>query len=157
MIHHIRFLKLPRVEVKGPSSVIIKALITVTTDLGDSFFPSRIALSAGLWFDGHLLAENSRFAWEHGMRSLWIEFILTKTKQLRWPLQMHVSHAPGGQALNLLSVEPLPQIIDVSSPPFPSQGDGEASKRVLRMFQLAPRQILRIHEDTGDSIARHIW
>lgn len=157
MIHHIRFLKLPRVEVKGPSSTVIKALITVTTDLGDSFFPSRIALSAGLWFDGRLIAENSRLTWEHGMRSLWIEFRFSKTKQLRWPLQMHVSHAPGGQALNLLSVEALPQIIDVSSPPFPCPGDGEASKRVLRMFQLAPQKILRIHEDTGDSIARHIW
>ena len=157
MIHHIRFLKLPRVEVTGPSSLAIKALITITTDLGDSFFPSRIVLSAGLWSHGHLLAENSRFAWEHGMRSLWIEFTLTKTKQLRWPLQMQVSHAPGGQALNLLSVERLPQIIDVCSHPIPSQVDGEVSKRVIRMFQLGSGQMLRIHEDNGDSIARHIW
>lgn len=157
MIHHIRFLKLPRVEVTGPSSLVIKALITVTTDLGDSFFPSRIALSAGLWSDGHLLGENSRFTWQHGMRSLWIEFQLSKTKQLRWPLQMQISHAPGGQALNLLSVEELPQMIDVCSHPIRCQVDGEVSKRVLRVFHLASGEILRIHEDTGDSIARHIW
>ena len=157
MIHHIRFLKLPRVEVTGPSSCAIKALVTVTTDLGDSFFPSRIALSAGLWSDGHLLAENAGFIWQHGMRSLWIEFQLTKTKQLRRPLQMQISHASGGRALNLLSVEQLPRIIDICSPPIQSQVDGEVSKRVIRLFQYPSGHILRIHEDTGDSIARHIW
>ncbi len=157
MIHHVRFLKLPRVEANGPSSFAIKALITITTDLGDSFLPSRIALSAGLWSDTRLLVDKTRSIWQSGMRSLWIEFNVSKTKQVTWPLRMEISHGPGEQALNVLSLEQLPRVIDICSHPIPAKVGSEVSKRVLRVFQLATGPLLRIHEDTGDSIARHIW
>ena len=157
MIHHIRFLKLPRVEATDASSLAIKALITITTDLGDSFLPFHVAISAGLWSDGQLLTNVSRHVWQSGMRSLWIRFQLPNTKQLRWPIQMQISHAAGGRALNLLSVEQIPQIIDVGSPPIQLQVEKEASKRVVRTLHLASGPMVRIHEDTDDSIARHIW
>jgi hypothetical protein len=157
MIHHIRFLKLPRVERTSSSSLTVKALVTITTDLGDSFFPSSIALSAGLWSGDHLLADSAHFFWRNGMRSLWVELRLTTSQQINWPLHMQISHARGGRGLNLLSLEQLPQIIDVCSHPIHSPVAKEGSKRVSRLFQLASGQLLRIHEDTGDSIARHIW
>lgn len=157
MIHHIRFLKLPRVEVIGSSSLAIKALITITTDLGDSFLPAWVAISAGLWSDGRLVGEVARLNWQNGMRSLRVHFQLTDIEQLRWPLQMHISHAPAGRALNLLSLEQLPPIIDVCSYAIHSPAPDDGCKRVIRRFHLASGPILRIHEDSGDSIARHIW
>lgn len=157
MIHHIRFLKLPRVERTNPSYLTVKALITITTDLGDSFFPSSISLSAGLWSGDRLLADSAHFLWRNGMRSLWVELQFTTSPQIRWPLHMQISHARGGRGLNLLSLEHLPQIIDVCSHPIHPQIEHEGSKRVSRVFHLASGHLLRIHEDTGDSIARHIW
>lgn len=72
-------------------------------------------------------------------------------------MYMNVSHVTGGTMHNHLSLSSVPWIIDASSDPINSDVDAEVRKRVVRVLTLGPGLSLRMHEDTGDSIARHIW
>ena len=48
MVHYVRFLKPPRSCSLEKSQTLVKALITVTTDLGDDFLPCDLALGTCL-------------------------------------------------------------------------------------------------------------
>ena len=91
------------------------------------------------------------------MRSLWVEIQIDKLPHVEWPMQMNVVHVAGKSLQNHLAIDSLPWIIDARSDPINSDIDAEVNKRVVRVLTLGPGLSLRMHEDTGDSIARHIW
>lgn len=91
------------------------------------------------------------------MRSLWVEIKINKLQLAEWPMQMNVFHDIDGMMHNHLAIDNIPWIIDAWSDPISSNIDADVHKRVIRILSLGPGLSLRMHEDIGDSIARHIW
>jgi hypothetical protein len=156
-MHYIRFLKPPKLQ--GSS---IKTLITITSDLGESFLPDDVQLSASLRSaDGHgEIYLRKSLKWTSSSRSLSVVFNI-RDSDIEWPARVHVTqrnaplidrfekHHNGGD---------LPPIISAWSDVLdPKDGINEASKTVERRFSPLNDRILSIWEETGESIARHIW
>lgn len=154
---YIRFLKPPRIEQQT-----LTAVITITTDLGESFHPDDVDLSATVRssdLDGDIQLRK-RLKWTSGMRSLPVHFDLANT-DMEWPAVVHVAQKGksdsdhfekhrGAFQYNVV-VSAWSDTID------PTQGKTEAAKLIQRRFTSLGDRRLNIWEETGDSIARHIW
>ncbi|KAH7072935.1 putative methyltransferase-domain-containing protein [Paraphoma chrysanthemicola] len=161
-MRYIRFLKTPRVvNEKGTSRSQISCLITVTSDLGDSFLPSDVQLSA------ELLSSNPReevlvwrtVQWTAGMRSLAITFPLIKSRTSP-SLRVKVGIEPKSKhdTFDVLCDKRSCGIVSAWScefNPLPSFQDVE--KLVERRFCIQDNRMINIFEETGESIARHLW
>lgn len=161
-MRYIRFLKTPKFLVKdGPNSAI-KLVITITSDLGETFFPDDVLLAATLRSDkqnGDIYLRKT-IKWEAGMRALPIELYFEQN-HIDWPARVHVHarnapmsdhferHDDGSDMANIISAWS-----DVLDPP---QGVFEASKSAERHFTPLSNRTLSIWEETGESIARHLW
>jgi hypothetical protein len=150
MVHHIRFLKAPRVVKVTSHSVSVNALITLTTDLGDTFLHSDMELMARLVVsnDPHQSLCSQSLSWHKGYRELSINQtapLLPNASSLR----LHVHHP--------YETTWLPRILDVWSAPFEPVAGSRAEALVERQFSIPHLPLLRIWEETGNSIARHIW
>jgi len=156
-MRYIRFLKPPKIQNKS-----IRALITITSDLGESFFGEDVLLSTSIVsaaHDGEVYLRKG-LSWKAGMRSLQISFNFEKS-DIDWPVRVHVSlrncplsdhfekHHNGADLPNVISAWS-----DVLDPP---NGVLEASKTVERRFTPLNERQLKFWEETGESIARHIW
>lgn len=161
-MRYIRFLKTPKLLVKeGPNSVI-KLVITITSDLGETFFPGDLLLAATLRsdFDHGDVYLRTTFKWEAGMRALPIELNFEQN-HIDWPARVHV-HARNAPKSDHFERHDdgsdVPTIIsawsDILDPP---QGVFEASKSAERRFTPLSNRTLSIWEETGESIARHLW
>ncbi|KAK5689898.1 hypothetical protein LTR97_012658 [Elasticomyces elasticus] len=154
-MHYIRFLKTPKVEVvKG--SILLKAVITVTTDLGETFYPQDLELVATVRDteqDGDIYLRR-KLQWPGGARSLPVSFDLSR-QDVEWPACMHItSKTPKSTG----SVGFLPPIVDVwSAVVNPTKGQFESGWRVERRFASSAERTVSLLEDAGDSIARHLW
>ena len=159
-MRYIRFLKPPRVAAsKAASQHQIHCLITITSDLGDSFLPYDVELSAELlacepheevivWRTIH---------WTAGMRSLAITLPLPRSRapsslRVRVGSQSRCKHdvydallAPGSRG-----------VVSAWSARF-TASSSEAARLVERRFVLSEGPHLSIWEETGESIARHLW
>lgn len=145
-------------------SVSLKAVITITTDLGETFYLDDISLAASLRSpepDGDLYLRRS-IAWTGGMRSLAITMDITHS-EVEWPASLHVGLRSKRAHLSdhfetLNKANEMPAIISVWSEPLhPTKGSFHTSKRVERHFMPLSNRSLHIFEDTGESIARHLW
>lgn len=152
----VRFLKTPKVHVDN-STVLLKAVVTVTTDLGETFHPSALELVATVresQNDGQIYLRR-RIQWPgKGARSVPITFDLSH-QDVEWPACMHVAvKQPSGARPSGF----LPPVVDVwSGTVNPTKGQFSSGWRVERRFtSLAERQVSLL-EDAGDSIARHLW
>ncbi|KAI8935966.1 hypothetical protein NX059_007470 [Plenodomus lindquistii] len=160
-MRYIRFLKTPRVVCdKSPSRPHVQCLVTVTSDLGDSFLPYNVQLTAELLAcDSHhhetVLAWGF-VQWTAGMRSLPIKLPLPKSSGASTPLRFKVGTTPKSTADEFqgLATEYCSSIVSAWSAPF--TGSSEAPRLVERRFQMATGT-LNIWEETGNSIARHLW
>ncbi|KAI5921938.1 hypothetical protein F4810DRAFT_711977 [Camillea tinctor] len=152
----------------NPNSPHLALLITITTDLGDSFLYTDWAIGVELAVSAHAvddededdddvdvdaeLLQRQAFRWTPGLRVL----------ALRPRLRMHPARR-----------EDLPARFRVTiSCPDPSQGEGGSEGEIvpltvemrgaacapvsLRTLQ-GPAQELCFEEDIGESIARHVW
>jgi hypothetical protein len=161
-MRYVRFLKAPRVVTeKGTGKELISCLITITSDLGDSFLPHDLELSAELlssspseevkvWRTVH---------WTAGLRSLPIIFPLTKTR-LPSKLRVRVGTEPKStrDTFDKLFEEGTGGVVSAWSSEFdPNAGVGEAEKLVERRFDICKDSVMSIYEETGESIARHLW
>lgn len=155
-MRYIRFLKVPKGDSKS-----ISCVITITSDLGHTFLAEDVALSATLQSPkdrGDIFIRKS-FTWTAGMRALPVTFDLRHC-DLDWPVVVHVG--PRGQLADYFETQisgaELPAIISVLSSPlhFPG-GVYEAERKVQRRLVPLSNRPLRIWEETGESIARHIW
>ncbi len=163
MVHYIRFLKAPQLYPVSSTRQVVKALISITTDLGDDFLPNDVLLSANLIHcngDADTINECQPALWKAGMRVLRIEVEVdaTRSKDMR-PLSLLVETANRGPATLF---EGLPLVVLCETVSCRSDVGGstirkEISTRIERRFMLQPSNMLSIFEDIGESIARHIW
>lgn len=156
-MRYIRFLKPPKLQ--GDE---IKSLITITSDLGDSFCPENVQVSASLRSaeeHGDIYLRKA-LTWTAGMRSLPIVFNI-RDCDVDWPSRVHVTqrNAPLSDHFEKHhNGSDLPSIISAWSDALdPPKGAHEATKTVERRFTPLSNRVLSIWEETGESIARHIW
>lgn len=157
MIHYIRILKPPTLYRIGGSRGVIKALITITNDLGDEFCPFDVALKADLVSEeGGASIEPHSIPWKSGMRVLWVE-MATEHVFLEPSLRVFdTASSTDGHCSDPIALGRMPLIVGCSCK-IDDALQGRGCRRSERRFLLQPGDYLRIDEDIGDSIARHIW
>ena len=159
----VRFLKTPKV-LAASSKVTLQATITITTDLGETYYNDDISLLATLRSpgqDSHILLRRT-LEWSAGMRALPLTFEFTASK-VDWPVRLQVG-LKGKHGLLRDSLESfdldheLPSVISAwSEPLYSTKGAMQNTTRVQRRFNSRSEVPLTIFEDTGESIARHLW
>ena len=163
-MRYIRFLKAPRIIAdKGTNKSHVYCLITITSDLGDSFFPYDVELAAELIsperdFQGDEILVWRTIKWEAGMRTLAVTLPLKKSYVLG-PLRVRVGVEPNvhHDTLDGLSQADSQGIVSAWSAELNgADGAREAVKLVERRFEVARKRI-SVWEETGESIARHLW
>lgn len=157
MVYYIRLLKPPRIVTGRKRKASVKVVITITTDLGDSFFPEDIELVSSL-VDSHYKVEglgSTNSQWRNGMRSVDAAIEIVNHPEINWPIRLYI-HAGGVKQIVLLSQDDIPAIVPVSSDDINLGIDREVRRRVERLFNTNGPN-LSIWEDTGESIARHVW
>jgi hypothetical protein len=133
---------------------LLKAVVTVTTDLGETFYPDQLELIATIRSvedDGEIYLRK-KIEWTSSARSAAITFDLSR-QDIEWPACVHVGvrNAPRDTGF-------LPPISDVWSGSLnPTKGQFESGWRVERRFESTAERSLSLLEDAGDSIARHLW
>ncbi|KAK4099492.1 hypothetical protein N658DRAFT_487691 [Parathielavia hyrcaniae] len=170
-MHYIRFCRPPEVQ-SGRSHSSVKIVLTITTDLSDSFLSPRSPVQLAVvgayteHWDGNAelipvnLTQNNPPTWRAGTRALKLDLPLPpqpiETIQIR-PLSRQLT------ALSTEDVLPGNQgLIMAVYADMPRQGDGRAPSVCFRSLRLsaggaAAGRPLQIEEDLGESIARHIW
>ena len=155
-MRYIRFLKVPKCERHS-----ITAVVTITSDLGETFLAEDTFLNATLLSadqDGrkHL---RQTLRWKAGMRALPLSFKIQRC-DLQWPVRICVSAKDSTQSdgFDSLHGAVLPTVISAWSDVLDlPHGITEARRTVERRFSLTDSRKLSIWEDTGESIARHLW
>lgn len=151
MVHYIRFLKQPFIK-QSDAETRAAALITLTTDLGDDFFHHEVSLFAAiLEQDDHGWKE---FLWRPHMRTLWIELRIANVFEMPHAMTLLVSPLRSTQG-DRIRVGHMPEILGARCAVVPS-GAYSVADKVQRQLQTEQTQI-DVHEDMGESIARHIW
>lgn len=152
MVHYIRFLKIPQTVVKHRQTYV-RALVTVTTDLGETFYPGDCELFAVLL--GHndqVLSPWSVSQWRSTMRNVWIEVKVQSPPNALQDFSILVNDTKSASP-----DEVTPECVMLSARcavPFPTTMEPDyAVQRALKTHQAS----LRIYEEMGESIARHIW
>ena len=184
-MYYIRFLKPPRL-LPSPSPPSLSAKITVTTDLGESFLLANISLVVELGYEDGTsvlgVGKGREYIWKgrDGMRSLEVVvpvplpkgkrkmsgemvrmFIKPKEedfavdtfqKVLAMQDRVHDSGDVGG----VVAVRSIAINISPSARGDADSGVGMA-ERVFSVGSGSSEKRVRIWEETGESIARHIW
>lgn len=168
-MHYIRFLKSPKIVGEA-----LVAKITITTDLGESFLAADVGVSVHVVAkDGEsILSEGREYIWKgrDGMRSLDLNLLMKKVRKVE---RVRMVVAANGEAyvdsfervLGMGSkgkevqdhggiVTVLSMDIDVRN--GRSTGTGLA-ERVFCSRVRNDRTEIHIWEETGESIARHVW
>ena len=153
MVWYIRFLKSPKLDPKGH----VRALITITTDLGDDFYPVDLTLYAIIvtaQYKGEWMSEWQTVKWKSGMRSLWIE---VRDAHASPPVLLRlVVNSGRSREGNSVSLDDMPEILGAWSDTFDSDKN-QAGSIVERRYRTNSGPERVIVEETGESIARHIW
>ena len=153
-MQYIRFLKTPRF-----SGGTMSALITITSDLGESFMQrdSAVVGTVRRSDDGGAAIARKDFAWKAGMRALRLEIPVRAGAAGGERVVLQVSTS-GLAADRLLG--PGVAIMAVWSAPVVLRA-GEAGEQqqqlVERRLDLGGETLLRVWEERKDSIALHIW
>ena len=155
MVHYIRFLKVPVVSQIDVESFSVATVITITTDLGEVFFPRDVELTALLVgaVNADTILAQGHYQWNGGQRAM--KCVLSSRKILdNSPLRLRVSARHNSCCLSSYQI---PKVLDAWSAPFTQDGHLQADPLVERQLQLSDDVWLKIWEETGNSIARHIW
>ncbi|KAF3480853.1 uncharacterized protein GIQ15_06200 [Arthroderma uncinatum] len=163
MPHYVRFLKPPTIEKAGAGSRI-KTLVTVTTDLGDSFLAEQVQLTASVLVNSYndsdvQCIQQKSFCWPAGAREVTVTIDGIRLNLRQHAVQLRV----GPAAVHLrpdndfATTSNIPAVISAWSPPFGGSGPPQAEKLVLRRLETRCPTEVRIWEETGNNLARHIW
>ena len=159
MVYYIRLLKPPKLDVVKDT---VRALVTITTDLGDDFYSGNLdlhAILATLEADGdYWQSEWRTVQWKAGMRNVWIEFRNLDCYPRRL-FQLLVNTKPDLAADNAVITD-MPEVLSARSDSFGWEGGREKSQaynRIQRRYGTDSVQGRTIYENTGESIAQHIW
>lgn len=94
------------------------------------------------------------------MRALPVSLNLTRN-EVDWPARLHIGHKSAHMSDHFerhYEPDSLPAMISVWSECMdPTKGKFETGRRVERRFTPLNGRTLSIYEDTGESIARHLW
>jgi hypothetical protein len=154
MVHYIRFLRTPQTTA-GKKTVDIAAVVAVTTDLGDAFYSQDVDLFVDVVESNrpHGVLHSQTISWQASSRA--VKFTVNcPGKYATRTAQLHVTTRETAAALSALEV---PKILDVWSEPF-ALSDGQRTEPVVeRQLVLPNKSRVCMWEETGDSIARHIW
>lgn len=153
MVWYIRFLKPPKIDQKGH----VRALITITTDLGDGFYPTDLTLYAMITTTGNRedwMSEWQTLKWKNGMRTLWVDIVKADADP---PVDLRlVVNSKRSTEGNNISVENIPEILGIWSDVF-SKDKNQAGSMIERRYRIDSGPVRVMMEETGESIARHIW
>lgn len=157
MVHYIRFLSVPRfMAADNGASRKIHAVFTVTTDLGEAYFPDDLELMVRLVKSEQPadVVDLWPVMWRKNSRvfKLSVRHMVSNPTVL---MRIHIStrktdqsHAKGGR---------FPKVLDAWTSSFRFDLCAPAEDLVERRMQLASNNIVKIWEETGESIAKHIW
>ncbi|KAJ5156723.1 hypothetical protein N7492_009526 [Penicillium capsulatum] len=163
MVYYIRFLKTPRFE-QQKAQVFISALICITTDLGDDFLAEDVDLIAtwAVRFSRENVS-SKRFRWQAGARQLPIQIPvhLSLAQMNNAPHAAVLEVHPQNSSIihHVLGESSMPLVVSGCSDHFHWPSGGAADKLIQREFKINEQgsEVLKIWEETGNSIARHIW
>ncbi|KAE8394636.1 putative methyltransferase-domain-containing protein [Aspergillus alliaceus] len=163
MVYYIRFLKTPRSQKQKSGSLSISALICITTDLGDTFLAQDVDLVVTLTLKGsEKVLHQEPLSWKAGKRELPISLgpfhpqLSQHTTVLSVTTADRLKHNSPTPDI-LLGKAGVPLVISGWSAPFGGSESLVAENLLERRFGFKDGQDLRIWEETGNSIARHIW
>lgn len=151
MVHYIRFLSTPQVSETKKKHLTISAVIAVTTDLGDALLAQDLPVIAQI-SEGVVLLLDKEFLWQSHSRVLRIE-IGCDSKIHGRLVRLHLTTRDTHNAF--LDCE-IPAVVNIISAPFRIEKGSKSEETVERRFSLGGSP-LTSWEQTGDSIARHIW
>jgi hypothetical protein len=154
MVHYIRFLRTPQTTA-SKKTIDISAVVAVTTDLGDALYPADVPLVVEVVEANHPheALYTTSLEWKSTSRALKFT-IQCPGKYSSRPAILHVTTKDTIDAFKTLRV---PRILDVWSVEFPLSDKQRTEPVVERQLWLSNRSRIRVREETGDSIARHIW
>ncbi|KAJ5675614.1 hypothetical protein N7462_008511 [Penicillium macrosclerotiorum] len=156
MVYYIRFLKTPRFQ-QQKKSVFISALICITTDLGDDFLAEDVDLVA-TWIQhsSQKVRYQAPLQWQAGSRQLSILLGPFSSNDVARQTAVLKIQLPSVDK-DTLGDNTTPLVISGSSAPFGPQWE-PAEKLIQRDLNITGNvRPLKIWEETGNSIARHIW
>lgn len=171
-MHYIRIFKQPRLlplssSTSSSSPRILSAKITITTDLGESFLVSDIRLRVEIEVGGVSIGTGKEYVWKgtNGMRSLEIQIPVRVPREEAWWTTMVVG--PAESRFGVDSFEDVfgqsmgngGRIAKVRSRGIDLKTGGTRSEGMAeRVFNtgFGRGKEIRIWEETGESIARHI-
>ena len=152
MVHYVRFLSPPQVSETQKKLLTVSAVLVVTTDLGDAFFAEDVDLQVRIvraQKNLDVIHEQTVF-WKGQSRALKVSF-QCPGKYAGQSVRMHAA------APRLETSGSVPMILDVWSMPFELTDKQRAEPLVGRELLLHNNTNLKIREEIGDSIARHVW
>jgi len=170
-MHYIRFLKPPRLMTGKASTLVSK--ITITTDLGESFLFTDIPFVAELEFEGgSKIGSAVEYLWNgrDGMRSLEIKVPFPASvgrtgKKVKLLVRPKDDVRAVNTFLKALGEQNEPDldaqggVVAVRSMSIDTNAKGQnnvSASMAERVFTSGKKEI-HIWEETGESIARHIW
>ncbi|KAL4810967.1 putative methyltransferase-domain-containing protein [Aspergillus unguis] len=162
MVYYIRFLKTPRLQKQKTGAISATALICITTDLGDAFLAQDSDLLVTLHpaQNEEKIICQERLQWLGSKRELPISLgpFPTKIAQLSMVMRVTASKASTTSGSDsLLDQNTIPLVVSGQSTMFGAPQSLIADKLIERRFRLNQSVGLSIWEETGNSIARHIW
>ncbi|KAF9888734.1 hypothetical protein FE257_008309 [Aspergillus nanangensis] len=163
MVYYLRFLKPPRIQHQKPGSVSITTLVCITTDLGDAFLAEDVDLLVTLALHTtEKVLYQKPIKWTAGKREIPISLGPFSAQLSKQALVLGVAacdprrpRAPCPDPL--LGESGIPLVVSGWSAPFGGSEPLAAEKLIERRFGPSDRIDLRIWEETGNSLARHIW
>jgi len=170
-MHYIRFLKAPQItnpDIKSTNRHALSAKITITSDLGESFLCEDLDVMLSICDKNGRAVHRSAVHWKAGFRELqiYIDHISQKGST-ELPYRLSVCPADGD-----FTPDNLEEVLRINRRQNARPADGAVLKAlsatfrpkvekipsvVYRRFKLDNGTEMLIQEDTGESIARHIW
>lgn len=169
-MHYIRLLRPPSVDERNN----LKLVLNITTDLSDSFLrpdkPVPISVYVhGAEAGGRVRIDDGTLSWRTGMRVLKLSLPLAGQQAARRIQDVTGGDDEGPPRIRIAASRGMPdpphaadipsdaegRVLGVSAP-FPRPGR-EPCYTATREFGLHAGELLRIHEELGESMARHIW
>ena len=164
MVHYVRFLKTPSINAgrhgQKFNTLSVSALITVTTDLGESFLAADVALVVALiqQNDDKILG-SQKVVWHTGDRQLAVSLAGVKAIGTNQNVFMEISaFTSSTREDGVCSLAPFQcPVVGAQSESFTLTPGASPVPRMRRHFQIGHRKDFYIYEDMRNSIALHIW
>jgi hypothetical protein len=152
-MHYIRFLRPPQCDV-SKKTVDISAVVAVETDLSDALLSKDVLLVADVVEANspHRVLHSQHITWQATSRALKFT-VQCPSRFMARPVNLRVASQGTEGSSDFAGTK----ILDVWSSEFRLADKQRSEPLVERRMQLANKSTLRIWEETGESMARHIW